>query len=202
MLNQAFIQSPAGLENGDAVGIGQRTKHIRYEAESQGFTLLELIITIALFAFLVTIAVPGLQETLRNNRLTTRANEFIGALSLARSEAIKHSLRVTLCKSGDGANCTEADDFRQGWMVFIDSNNVATRDENEEIVEVFGAIDGALTMTGNGSVRHYVSYTDGGMTRLANGAFQAGTITLCQDGIARKIIISAAGRVRVTRGTC
>lgn len=202
MPNQSIAQSIACLANDhnfrrrQEIHIGPRV------VKSEGFTLLELIVAIALFAFLVTVAVPGFQGTLRNNRLTTQANALLGALSLARSESIKRNLRVTLCKSGDGANCTEANDYRQGWIVFIDSYNPALRDAGEEIIQIFNAVTGAMTITGNSSVRHYVSYTGAGMTQLANGGFQAGTITLCQDATARRIVISATGRARVTRGTC
>ncbi|MGB5065269.1 MAG: GspH/FimT family pseudopilin, partial [Candidatus Competibacter sp.] len=69
-----------------------------------GFTLIELMITVALAAIVLTLGVPAFQETIRNNRLATTVNDFISSLNLTRSEAIKRGTRVTLCKSANGTS--------------------------------------------------------------------------------------------------
>lgn len=171
-------------------------------SRAAGFTLLELLITIAVLSLLVTVAAPSLQATLRNNRLMTQTNLFIGALNLARSEAIKRGRRVTLCKTSDQQRCTSAGGYQQGWLVFADTHNFAVFDADETIIQVFAPVTGGLTITGNTNVRDYVSYDATGGSRLINGGFQAGTITLCQDAAARKIIINATGRIRSARDTC
>lgn len=70
-----------------------------------GFTLIELIVTLAVAAIILTIGVPSFQEALQNNRRTTQVNEIIGAFNIARSEAIKRGMKVTMCKSADSATC-------------------------------------------------------------------------------------------------
>jgi len=167
-----------------------------------GFTLMELIITIAVLTFLVTVAAPSLQATLRDNRLMTQTNLFIGALNLARSEAIKRGRRVTLCKTSDQWRCTAAGGYQQGWLVFVDTHNFAAVDADETIIQVFAPVTGGMTITGNSSVQDYVSYAANGASRLITGGFQAGAITLCQDSAARHIIINPTGRVRSARDTC
>ena len=88
-------------------------------------------------------------------------------------------------------------------MVFQDSNSSGSRDSGEEIVLRGQALAADLRLTGNLNVARYISYAPSGETKLASGAFQAGTITLCnhstQQGEARQIIVSSSGRPRVQK---
>ena len=88
---------------------------------SRGFTLIELMITLVLAAIILTLAVPGFQDIIRNNRAATQANELVTALGLARSEAVKRGARVSLCPSTDQASCTGGADWSNGWIVFLDT---------------------------------------------------------------------------------
>ncbi len=86
-----------------------------------GFTLIELMVTIALAAIILTQAVPSFNSLVQNNRLISQKNEFISTLNLARSEALKRATRVTVCASTDQATC-DTTDWEQGWIVFSDRN--------------------------------------------------------------------------------
>lgn len=167
-----------------------------------GFTLIELIVTLAIAAIVLTVGIPSFRELLRENRLATQANEFLAALALTRSEALKRGVRVTLCKSADGASCTVNGGYEQGWVVFVDPNNNATVDTGEVILRVYGALPGGLTLTGNSTVQSFVSYTASGMSQLLGGGFQAGTLTLCAAPKARSITINSTGRARIAVATC
>jgi type IV fimbrial biogenesis protein FimT len=170
--------------------------------KQSGFTLMELIITMAIAAIVLAIGVPSFQEMMRSNRLATQTNEFLGALALARSEAIKRGRRVTLCKSADGASCAASGGYQQGWIVFVDTNDNAAVDSGELVLRVKAAMEGDLTLTGNSTVQSYISYVAGGMSQLVTGGFQAGTLTLCAVPKARSIIINSLGRARVAETSC
>jgi type IV fimbrial biogenesis protein FimT len=86
-----------------------------------GFTLIELMVTIALAAIILTQAVPSFSALVQNNRLISQKNEFISTLNLARSEALKRGTRITVCASTDQATC-DTTDWEQGWIVFSDRN--------------------------------------------------------------------------------
>ena len=163
---------------------------------SGGFTLIELMITIAIVAIVLTLGVPSFQETIRNNRLITTVNDFISSLNLTRSEAIKRGIRVTLCKSVNGTSCnTSSTGYQQGWIIFVDPNGNATVDSGEQIIRVYAAIAG-INLTGNTNVINFVSYVANGMTT------QSGTVTICIAPKGYNIFISGAGRVRTTEVTC
>lgn len=76
----------------------------------QGFTLLELIITIAIFAVIAGFAIPGFQNLIEANRVTSHTNNFLSALKTARSEAVKRGGPVTLAPINGG--------FSEGWCLY------------------------------------------------------------------------------------
>jgi len=87
-------------------------------APGAGFTLVELIVVVALAVILVTLAAPSFQGLIQNTRASSRANEFISAVSLARSEAVKRGTAVELCASADAASCSNVDsDWTTSWIV-------------------------------------------------------------------------------------
>ena len=84
---------------------------------NSGFTLIELMITIAVAAILMTIAVPAFQNFLRNDRQWTTANSLVMALNAARSEAIKQDTAVSVCPTVNGTSCSASSAWSQGWIV-------------------------------------------------------------------------------------
>lgn len=168
-----------------------------------GWTLVELLVAVAIAAVLTALAAPSFRDHFTRTRLTTHSSTLQSSLLLARSEAIKRNLRVALCKSANGSICTTSGSWEQGWLVFVDKNNDASRAESESIVMAVGPLSGAFKLVGNSNIANYVSYSPSGATQLTSGAFQAGTFTLCDgessSGLARKIVISATGRARITQ---
>ena len=84
-----------------------------------GFTLMELLIVIAIAGILVAVGVPGLRTMVQNNRLTSQINQFSSSLALARSEAVKVNDHVAICPSTNGSSCAADVDWNVGWITFI-----------------------------------------------------------------------------------
>jgi type IV fimbrial biogenesis protein FimT len=170
---------------------------------TRGFTLVELLAVIAIAAVLAGAAIPGMSALTRSTRLTTATNDLFASFTLARSEAIKRKSRVTLCKSSNGVSCSTSGGWEQGWILFHDIDHSGTREAGEPVLQRAPALDSELRLSGNLNVSRYVSYSDSGTTQLSSGAFQAGTITLCnasaRGGDARQIILSSSGRPRVQK---
>lgn len=171
----------------------------------RGFTLVELLVTMAIAAVLAMVAVPSMAAMYRSIKLSSATNVFVSGLHLARSEAIKRNGRVVLCKSNNRETCAMEGGWEQGWIVFHDLNNSGSRELSEPIIRREQPLAGSLRMTGNLTVARYVSFAPTGGTRLLSGGFQAGTVTLClqsaERGEGRQIILNAVGRPRVHKPT-
>lgn len=74
--------------------------------KADGFTLVELMITLAVAAILLTVGIPSFRDFVMNNRITTQANEFVASIHLARSLAIKHQRPTQICVSANPTAAT------------------------------------------------------------------------------------------------
>lgn len=170
----------------------------RTAPRQRGFSLFELAVVLVIVATLSSLV--GLAgSTVDGHRLVTSANDFVLALRVARSEAVKRNRRVVVCKSAGGA-CSTAGAWEQGWMVFEDANNNAALDAGEPVIQRWPALAGGLRLAGNAPVDDYISFTPSGRTRSTSNALQMGTITLCKPGASlrsRDIVINNTGRVNM-----
>lgn len=170
-----------------------------------GFTLVEMMVVVALFAILQSLAFPAFTNFIDSMRLNSSVNSLFSSLTLARSEAIKRNSRAVVCKSATGDACIATGGWEQGWIVFHDANNNSVRDNGEAILSRQHALPTSIRFVGNGPVSKYVSYTPTGATNYASGAFQAGTFTVCKasatNAEARELKISTSGRPRTQKRT-
>lgn len=166
----------------------------------RGASLLETLVALGVASILVTTAAPWFSGIVTDVRRSSETNELLADLALARADAVRSGHRVVLCVSGDQATCASSGQWSQGRIVFQDLNNNAQRDDGERIVVVRESIAPDWVIKGNASVASYVSYHPVGRSRLVNGAFQAGTLTICPASDVpikgAEIVISSAGRAR------
>lgn len=177
-------------------------------SHDQGFTLVEMMITVAVLAILVSLGAPFMGEFVKNSRLVTQTNDLIASFHLARTEAIKRGARVTLCKSSNGATCDATADGRWGigWITFVDPANVGTLDLGEVLIDTRAATPLNVAIAPQAppldpTVQNYVSYTAQGIVRDAAGTAQTGTFRICDDrGLSkgRGVVLSPTGRVERT----
>lgn len=168
--------------------------------QAHGFTLIELMVTLSVMAILLAVAVPNFQSFILNSRITTQTNNFIMALMLARSEAVKRGSTVTVCSSTDGTSCAGSSKWEGGWLVFVDADGDGVVDTGDLPVQVGQALSGGNTL--NGYARTRVTYSGNGFASGFNGTF-----SLCDSrGVtfSRDIIVNNQGRVHAEtgKGTC
>jgi type IV fimbrial biogenesis protein FimT len=117
----------------------------------QGFTLIELMTAIAVLALLLAIAVPSFRDAALGSRLAAVANSLLASVQLARSEAIKRNVPITLCVSSDGSSCAATGGWEQGWVIrdpgglVIDSQrgvpaDLIVREDSDNLTLVFQPI--------------------------------------------------------------
>jgi type IV fimbrial biogenesis protein FimT len=181
----------------------------------RGFTLLELMLAVALLAIVLGFGLPNFRDFIRNSRMAAAANDVIADVNLARSESIKRRVPVTLCKSADLVNCDDVagTQFR-GWIVFVDDADAAVEDatndgngaiDDDEVIlrttrispEIDSAeADGVIaTFIPSGFVR------PGGnnVQRILFCDARGNTVTVGGDSAARAVSIAGTGRAVVTR---
>ena len=172
--------------------------------QPKGYTLVELLVVLAVGALLMLIAVPALTGMLNSQKAISTINALYTSLNLARSEAIKRNARAVLCKTADGLSCTHNGGWEQGWILFHDANNNAVFDPGETVLHQQGPAPAGVRLTGNLPVAHYVSYSPAGTAKLPSGAFQAGTFTLCMASAPsvdiRQVVLPSTGRARTQKG--
>ena len=166
---------------------------------------------LALAAVILAIGAPNFNEFRRNNRLTAAGNDLLGAVMLARTEAIKGQQAVTLCPSSDpqaALPTCSGTDFK-GWIVFADLNTNCQRDAAEPLLRAEGPADMSVKTKANGKCVSFaptgfvLPEADGpadGIHRVLfcderGTAKQAGT----DQSAARGIQVTRTGRARVTR---
>jgi len=161
----------------------------------RGFTLVELMYTIAVAAIVLGIGIPAFTETIRAGRMTTSVNTAVTAMHIARSEAVKRRARVTLCRSTTEA-APACDATGAGYMVFVNTADDQSFDDGDTLVKAGPWLPDGLTVQYDG-LPSYVSYTASGFTRAIGGGTLAGNVVVCDDRgnrAARVISLTATGR--------
>lgn len=167
---------------------------------NRGFALIEAMLALALLSMILGIAVPAVRQMIHSQQLHQASVDLGMALIRTRQEAIMRKRTVVL-DNQDG-------EWRSGWHVFVDEDNDGVFDAGELVLKTNDPMASGVRITGNTHVRRYVRYTPTGEAKMLNGAFQAGTITLCHsDGqqAVRKLVLSATGRLRTVKeaaGSC
>lgn len=115
----------------------------------RGFTMVELMVTLAVLAILLGIAVPSMTQFSFSSKLRSYSNELVASALLARSEAIKRNQTVTLCVSSNGTSCASGS-WESGWIVRTSGGDVIHRQQPiTDGFKVISSVD-AITFTATG----------------------------------------------------
>ena len=93
----------------------------------RGFTLVELLITMAVALVLIMIAVPSFKSLTLSNKLTTTANDIVGAINIARMEAIKRNANTQLCGNASTGSDTLGTKCAETGAVYVLVNGTPTQ---------------------------------------------------------------------------
>ena len=182
----------------------------RLSPRQKGFTLIELMVTIAIAAVLMMVGVPSFVAFQRNSQLTSAANSFIAALSAARGEAMKRGRQAVVVPRADN-------DWAPGWTVFVDTDNDQQFNGSDILITQQGALPAYFSATGQGTARNspaYIMFNPSGYTQTSDSTFQSATLKIERNDISdtaktqqtRIVVIARTGRARVcqpaTDSTC
>lgn len=183
-----------------------------------GFTLVELMITIAVAAIVLSIAVPSFRNFVANARVTSNTNQLVGDLHFARSEAMKRRQNIILCRSANPSATTPscggtAKTWTTGWLMFIDGDSNGAYDSGETLLRVGSSADSGIAIKSNTTAdtsasAGRISYRGDG--RLAITIGETAKFAVCDDrdgdgsldaSYGREISISAIGTVSTVSGS-
>lgn len=170
----------------------------------KGFTLVELMVTLAILAILMVIGVPAMQQFLQKRQALARSDNFISAMKYARSEAIKRGKPVAVCRTTTAdsvtPNCNTTDtNWASGWLVFEDTapTDGAFNNATEILFKVQQALPGQGRIDVRPANRTAISFTADG---LAVGSLSSFVISSDSDTSSatgkRCVAVSVMGRVR------
>lgn len=175
---------------------------------SIGFSLIELMVVLAVLGLSLSLGSTLMQPLVYRTRLNAEANRLLGAINLARSEAVMRNTPVSICpstmsKTGD-AIC--AGEYAQGWIVFSNADRDRVVDEGEdEILRVYTALADNYSLTNRAGSRPVVN----AIHYLPDGSSHSNrTMMLCAANTrlaqSLSIVINIVGRARLVKdwGDC
>jgi type IV fimbrial biogenesis protein FimT len=152
------------------------SSHPIHHIERAGFTLVELLVVIAVLAIVATVGIPNFGPTVANSRATAAANGLLGALQLARSEAVRLNEPVLITPTGGN--------WAAGWTITRPGTGTTIR-QREALARI--------TITGGPANIAFGS---------AGNANPAPSFTIVSNGASRCLIVTASGSAAVNPGGC
>jgi type IV fimbrial biogenesis protein FimT len=163
--------------------------------EMRGFTVLELMVTVAVTAVVLSIGVPSFLSVIETNRAVTHTNELVATLNIGRSEAVRRGAPIVVCSSTDGATCAGSTDWSTGWVI-------RTTAATPEVLGVWPARSGGAGVL-SANVNQIQFQARGTMPPGAPPLLQL-RLPHCADAEnqGRDVSVNSAGRISITRVQC
>jgi type IV fimbrial biogenesis protein FimT len=212
---------PAGPALVRGPGLVRGLALVRGPGLVRGFTLLELMVTVSLAAIILGLGIPNLTQFIRNNRMTSAANDMLAAIHTARTEGVKRRAFTSFCFTDDpGAAAPTCANAGRGWIVFVDDVDPAATsandanfvvDANEAVLLRHDALPAQFTsMNKTPANTRGIVFTQSGFARTT--ATPLTGVVLCDyrgnvavngplNSAARAVVVAVTGRPQVNRST-
>lgn len=171
---------------------------------SEGVTFIEMLVVLAIVALTLSLGSYLLQPLLQRSKIKSEAHRMLGAINLARSEAVLRNVPVTLCPSSmhrsQQAVC--AGNYSDGWIVFSNADKDRAVDvADDEVLQVYAPIAASLVLSnraGSELVKEAIHYLPDGSSHRNR------TLMFCSTVIPRiedlSIVVNIVGRARLQKG--
>jgi len=158
---------------------------------NSGFTVVELLVSIAIMAIVLSIGIPSFNELTRNSAMSSNSSDLLTAFNYARIESVKRGSSITLGQK-------DSSTWGGGLVVWIDDDGDGTVDAGEEVLRYWEALSTGSTLVSTNSITSFVFSASGEVDNLD-------TLTLCDNRTGetgRTISILLSGAVYVEEKVC
>jgi len=180
--------------SGDRYRTGRRQDHSSAGSKAAGFTVVELMVSMAIAAVLIGVGLPAFNGFIVQQRLTANANSFAGAIAYARSESTRRGSTVSLQAIGsDNSN-----EWGEGFCVVVGNPG-----DCSVPIRIYEAATLA-TINGQGALDGVTALSFNGRGLFTLGA--TGQLDLCSEDTledpGRQLDISVIGRLNISELDC
>ena len=169
----------------------------KLQNQKHGYTLIELLISLAVFSILALNVFPSFSALLAQERSVVLTNSLAGALAYARTESVTKQMTIITCQSNNGSECHRSENWHNGWIIFTDTNNNKQREPEETLLRVYPSANNGTQAIFNGALNrdHYLQYKPSGR------AYPNGSFLICNPniGIGKALIMTQSGRLRLSK---
>ena len=173
-----------------------------------GFTLIEVLVTIVVVSILLAAGVPSFMDFIKNNRLSAQANSLVAAVQVTRNEAVKRGTGMVICaKDPDNVACSGDNNWTNGWIMFTDLDQdgaldgdgscTTTDDHNKKecVLRVVNAMQ-SNTLAGSNSIIQFKPDGTAAQTSIKLTAED------CKRQQVRDITITGQGHATIAKQDC
>jgi type IV fimbrial biogenesis protein FimT len=176
--------------------------------KSRGFTMIELMVVIAIVAILTTLAAPSFKSLIQSNSMSSAVNAFLGDMRYARSESIRRGGGVVMCRSDNpestNAQCGSGSTvgWESGWIIFHNLNSGNQRNITgtniEPLIRVQGPIASVNTIAESGAASIFKFTATGRLTLTSSTSIQFGSNPPFATDAQRIVCVNVGGRARIS----
>ena len=183
-----------------------RSAAVKY-SRAAGFTLIELMVTIAIAAILMVVAVPSFVSFQRNSELTGAANSLLASINAARGEGMKRNMTAIIVPKDMAL-------WKSGWIVFVDVDRSETFSAGDILISTHEPLASYFSVVGDGSTAEGGStvnmrFSGAGYAKKKDESAGNFTFSLSRNDVTgqellnqtRRIVVVGTGRARVCKPT-
>jgi type IV fimbrial biogenesis protein FimT len=155
-----------------------------------GFTLIEMLVTVAIAAVAMTIVYPSYSRFIIDAKEKSATNALMGAVRKARTEALSRNTPVSICRSQNLTDCNPGGGtWADGWLIFTDSAGIGTIDGTDTVLHRHEALDSEVVITADNTIAEFIRFSSSGRP------VATGSVSLAADTTNHTLTVTRSGRI-------